>query len=318
MEETVAYAPVALFVYNRPEHTKKTLEALQQNIGADQTVLYVFCDYAKNPDAVLNMQKTRDYVHTITGFKEIHITERSNNLGLAKSIITGTTEVVNRHGKIIVLEDDLITDKYFLTYMNDALTKYQNEKKVFSITGYSHFPKGNPKLPESYFLKVFSSWGWATWSDRWALFDEQALGWEKTKTDHSLAKAFDYEGCFYNCQMLYRQMEEHSINSWAIRAYWTQFCNDMLTLFPNHRLLENEGFDGSGEHCNLKGDYLDGVLAKERVTRFPEVIEEQGKSREELIKFITKKKRIYKLKRIPYYLKNPAQAIAKLKEKLSR
>ncbi len=316
--EINSLAPVVLFVYNRPEHTKKTIEALKRNIGAKQTELYIFCDQAKDESVRQRVDLTRQYVHTITGFKEIHIVERDENWGLARSIISGTTEVVNTHGRIIVLEDDLITSPFFLQYMNTALEKYQDAKQVFSVTGYSHFPNGNEALPQSYFLKVFSSWSWATWADRWALFDENALGWEKTKTDPELAKQFDYEGCFYNCQMLKAQMEDHTINSWAIRAYWTQFKYDMVTLFPNQRLVENEGFDGTGVHCNDKADYLEGKLAGGQITEFPEKIEEKALSRQELIRFIAAKKRAYKRTRIRYYAGHPVQALKKIKEKMGR
>lgn len=310
------YAPVVLFVYNRPEHTKQTVEALKQNIGAEKTELYVFCDYPKKESTRELVEQTRAYVKTIIGFKEVHITMREENWGLAKSIINGVTEIVNRYGRVIVLEDDLITSKYFLNYMNRGLERYENEKQVFSITGYSHFPKRNKKLPESYFLKVFSSWCWATWADRWALFDAEATGWEKVKTDTDLQKSFDYNNCFYNCNMLLQQMETHTIDSWAIRAYWTMFCQDAMTLFPNVRLCENNGFDGTGVHCNTKGDYIDGKLCDHEIMNFPECAEELQESKKELICYIRRKKFIYKLGRIKEYIMHPGTFVKKMKEKL--
>lgn len=312
------FAPIVLFVYNRPEHTKKTVESLLLNKGAAQSELYVFCDAAKNEKAKEMVEATRAYVKTIKGFKDIHITERTENFGLAKSVITGVTEVVNRHGRVIVMEDDLLTSPYFLEYMNTALEKYENEKKVFSITGYSHFPNGNEKLPQSYFLKVFSSWSWATWKDRWDLFDEKAVGWEKTKTDEKLKNAFDYEGCFDNSLMIKQHMEDHIINSWAIRAYWTMFTHDEMTLFSNNRLCENIGFDGTGVHCNTEGDYLTGKLFDKEVTEFPEIAEETELAKKELIQYIGKKKRAYKAGRIKYYLTHPNKALGKVISKIKR
>lgn len=309
------YAPVVLFVYNRPEHTQKTVEALKQNIGAENTELYIFCDYAKNDQAKEAVHRTREYVRTITGFGAVHIIEREENWGLAKSIIAGVSEVVNRHGRVIVLEDDIRTGRYFLSYMNTALEKYKDEKQVFSVTGYSHFPNGNKKLPPSYFLKVFSSWSWATWADRWELFDADALGWEKVKEDKELRKAFDYENCFYNSHMLKQQMEDHTIDSWAIRAYWTMFCQDAMTLFPNVRLCENQGFDGSGVHCNTEGDYLTGILSEQEISSFPEKIEELPITRHELIRYIRHKKALYKCGRLRHYLRHPKDAIDKVKGK---
>lgn len=307
---------MVLFVYNRPEHTRQTVEALKQNIGAEETELYVFCDYPKKESARQLVEETRAYVKTITGFKQVHITMRTENWGLAKSIINGATEVVNRHGSMIVMEDDLITSKYFLNYMNAGLQRYEQDKRVFSITGYSHYPNGNTKLPESYFLKVFSSWTWATWSDRWAAFDAEATGWEETKTNPKIQQAFDYEGCLDNSLMMRQQMEEHIIDSWAIRAYWTMFRQDGMTLFPNKRLCENIGFDGTGVHCNTEGDYNSGSLAECEITEFPDVAEETTLAKQEFISQIQRKKRAYKLMRIRHYLCHPLAAVKKIIEKV--
>ncbi len=312
------FAPIVLFVYNRPEHTRKTVEALLRNCGAEQTEIYIFCDAAKNDNAREKVDAVRDYVGSIKGFKAIHITEREENYGLAKSVISGVTHVVNEKDRVIVMEDDLITSPYFLEYMNTALEKYENQKNVFSITGYSHFPNGNEKLPESYFLKVFSSWSWATWKDRWALFDADASGWEKTKSDDKIRYAFDYEGCFDNSLMLKQQMENHIINSWAIRAYWTMFTHDEMTLFSNKRLCENIGFDGTGVHCNTEGDYLSGKLDNQAVAYFPEKAEELELPRKELIRYIREKKKAYKLGRIKFYLTHPQKAASKIMQKLGK
>ena len=312
------YAPIVLFAYNRPEHTKQTIEALKKNEGAKESEIYIFCDAAKNENAKQKVVETRDYVNTVDGFKEVHITMREENFGLAKSVITGVTEVVNRHGRVIVMEDDLVTSPYFLQYMNEALDKYEDAKQVFSITGYSHFPNGNEVLPESYFIKVFSSWSWATWKDRWALFDENATGWEETKTNEQVRKDFDYDYCFDNCLMMKHQMEDHIINSWAIRAYWTMYKNDKMTLFTNQRLCENIGFDGTGVHCNTEGDYKSGHLLDHAITEFPEKAEELPETKRELVRYIQQKKRDYKMGRIKYYLCHPFKAVGKIFEKLKR
>lgn len=312
------YAPIVLFAYNRPIHTAQTIEALKQNIGAGETEIYIFCDAAKNENAKPKVQETRDYVNTVTGFKEVHIILREENFGLAKSVIAGVTDVVNRYGRVIVMEDDLVTSPYFLQYMNEALEKYEDAKQVFSITGYSHFPNGNEVLPESYFLKVFSSWSWAIWKDRWALFDENARGWEETKTNEQVQREFDYEYCFDNCLMMKHQMEDKIINSWAIRAYWTMYKNDGMTLFPNQRLCENIGFDGTGVHCNTEGDYKKGQLLEHPVREFPEKAVEWEETKRELVRYIQQKKRDYKMGRVQFYLRHPFQAIKKIIEKLKR
>lgn len=306
------FAPIALFVYNRPEHTRRTVETLKRNIGADRTDLYVFCDYAKNEKAYQAMCETREYVKSMSGFASVTIIERTENFGLSKSIITGVTEVVNRHGKVIVMEDDLITSEFFLEYMNLALEKYESNKQVFSITGYSHFKNGTRGLPQSYFLKVFSSWGWAIWKDRWELFDSEAAGWEEIFADRNVMRDFDYDGCLDNCEMLKNQMQDHIIDSWAIRAYYCMYKNSGVTLFPNQRLCENIGNDGSGVHCGADNGYEVTSLKNFRVTEFPENALELSQSKKSFIKNKHSQKRKYKIGRIKFYITHPVTAIKKI------
>ena len=165
-------APIILFVYNRPEHTKKTVEALKSNLFASESLLFIFSDGYKNQNDKRAVEDVRKYISTISGFKEIKINLKDNNLGLANSVISGVTEVINKYDKAIVLEDDIITSKYFLKFMNEALDFYEEDKRIYSISGYN-FPI---KIPESYQHKIYisprpSSWGWATWKDRWEKVD---------------------------------------------------------------------------------------------------------------------------------------------------
>src|SRR5689334_19947926 len=114
-------APITLFVYNRPEHTRRTVEALLKNELAAESDLFIFSDAPKKPESDESVRMVRDYIHAITGFKSVTIIERDRNWGLADSIIDGVTSVVNQYGRIIVLEDDLVVSAHFLEYMNTAL-----------------------------------------------------------------------------------------------------------------------------------------------------------------------------------------------------
>ncbi|MDD4082332.1 MAG: glycosyltransferase [Sphaerochaetaceae bacterium] len=156
----MGFAPIVLFVYSRLDHTKRTVEALKNNLLADESNLIIFSDAPKNEKSKKAVEEVRKYIHSIKGFKSVKIIERKNNVGLANSIIDGVTKVVNKYGKIIVLEDDLVTSKYFLNFMNDSLELYKNESKVISISGYT-YPVGG--LAETFFIKGTDCWGWATW-----------------------------------------------------------------------------------------------------------------------------------------------------------
>ena len=173
---TLDLAPIVLFVYNRPDHTRQTVEALQKNELAIDSELFIYSDAAKNENAEQKVNEVREYIKSIDGFKKITIIEREKNWGLANSIIDGVTKIVNEYGKIIVLEDDLVTSPYFLKFMNGALEIYKDEEKVYSITGYS-FSDDISLIDTTYFLSITSSWSWATWEHKWQYFkrDKQAL-----------------------------------------------------------------------------------------------------------------------------------------------
>ncbi len=150
-------APITLFVYNRLSHTKQTINALKKNKLAEQSELIIFSDSFKNSDDKKKVNQVREYIRSIKGFKGVEIIERPDNFGLANSIIDGVTRVVNQYGKVIVLEDDLVTSSFFLEYMNNALLCYEDDPQVISIHGYN-YPISD--LPEIFFIKGADCWGW--------------------------------------------------------------------------------------------------------------------------------------------------------------
>ncbi len=242
----MSLAPIVLFVYNRPEHTRRTVEALQKNNLAIESDFIIFSDGPKNLKDNEEVNEVRNYLKTIIGFKSVQIIERSENCGLAKSIISGVTEVVNKYGKIIVLEDDLVTSPFFLQFMNNALDMYNDECRVISINGYVYPVKGD--LPETFFIKTAECWGWATWKRGWDLFEADGKKLLAELRDKQITKEFDFEDSYPYVDMLEDQIVGKN-SSWAIRWYASAFVNDKLTLFPGRSLVNNFGFDASGRHC---------------------------------------------------------------------
>lgn len=248
-------APIALFVYNRPEHTRRTVEALADNPLAKDSEIFIFSDAAKSTNATENVQKVRAYIATITGFKAIHITEREQNWGLANSIIDGVSRLCDAYGKVIVLEDDLIALPGFLAFMNSGLVRYEDCPEVMQISGFA-FPI-SVKSDEAFFLPLTTSWGWATWNRAWKKFDVSAKSFYSLKTDRALRKKFDLNNSYPYYQMLKSQMAG-KIDSWAIRWYLSVFINAGRVLYPPHTLILNTGMDGSGTHCK-QGDFTYGA-----------------------------------------------------------
>ncbi|WP_061243607.1 glycosyltransferase [Leptospira interrogans] len=248
----MSLAPIALFVYNRPEHTKRTIDSLSNNDYAEQSELFVFCDGPKSNTNMDKIREVRSIVKQATGFKKVIVYEKENNVGLAKSIISGVTELVTKHGKIIVLEDDMITSKYFLTYLNHGLEYYENLNQVVSIHAY-RLPF-TAKTPETYFLRGADCWGWATWKRGWDLFEVDGQKLLDKLISEKLIYQFDMQGSYPYTQMLKDQIAGKN-DSWAIRWYASTFLQNKLTLYPARSLVFNIGLDASGTHCEVTNEY---------------------------------------------------------------
>jgi len=257
------YAPIALFTYNRADHTKQAVESLLKNAEAKYSDLFIFSDGPKNEKAVEGVKKNREYLQslkddndtltlryadaTITPyFRSVTIIEREKNWGLANSLIAGITEIVNKYGRVIVVEDDLILSPYFLQFMNEALEKYKDVDRVSAICSFTN-PVTEP-LPQTFFLRYFACWGWATWKKGWDLFekDSRKLLWRLRNTWR--VNEFNIENSYNFYNMLYCQMLGE-IDSWAIRFYASSFVNNKLILYPGKSLCAQTGIDGSGTHA---------------------------------------------------------------------
>ncbi len=249
-------APILLFVYNRPLHVRNSVQSLLSNDLAKDSELYIFSDAAKDEAAKPLVDEVRTFIHSISGFKQIHFVEREENWGLARNIIDGVTRLVNEYGRVIVLEDDLITAPYFLQFMNDALETYKDEEKVGHIQA-CDFTK-DPSLPDTFLIKFTGSWGWATWKRAWKHFNPNGQELLDEMLRRKLNRQFDFNGKYGFTRMLRRQIEGKN-NSWAIRWNASLFLADILSLNVGKSLIQNEGFDGSGTNCG-SGNLYDSNL----------------------------------------------------------
>lgn len=260
-------APIALFAYNRPEHLAATLEALRANVLAAQSRLHIFSDGPKKPEAAVAVREVRRLLEKVEGFGEVQVVERASNFGLAASVIDGVTQLTEAHGRVIVIEDDLIVSPYFLEYMNAALERYRDEPSVKQVSGYM-FPVDMRAQEDSLFLPFTTSWGWATWARAWQEFDPAMRGLQVLDRDRHLRRAFNLDGNYDYYGMLQRQARGE-VDSWAIRWYLSVFLKQGLTLYPARTLVTNAGFDGSGTHCGA-GDFGQaGGRPDFRVRTFP-------------------------------------------------
>lgn len=267
-------APILLFTYKRLDALKKTIEALSVNELALESDLYIFSDGPKTTKDQIAIQEVRTYLKTVKGFKSIHIKTSETNKGLANSIISGVSEVIELSDKVIVMEDDLLTTSNFLMFMNNALSEYENEHKVFSVSGYSmNLNREVNKSSETYFLNRGWSWGWATWKSRWEHVDWEMKDYESFRKDKNKKSEFAMGGSDLN-KMLRNQMEG-ALDSWAIRWFYHQFKVKGLTLYPVCSKVYNNGFDQLATHTTGSNSrylpLLDKDLSEE--VSFPKSIE---------------------------------------------
>ena len=244
-------APIILFVYNRPWHTQQTVEALQRCELAADSELYIFADGPK-PDASdetkANIVEVRQYIHSINGFSQIHIEEADANKGLANSVINGVTKVIEKHGKAIVVEDDIVVHPFFLRFMNDALDFYEYDIRIFCVSATME----NFTIPPEYKNDVFltyraGSWGWATWLDRWLMNNWDINSYPIIRhPTKKLIKRFCRGGD--DLWPLLHAQFWGEIDSWAIRYCYNMEMFDKLCLRPTKSFVSNIGMDNSGTH----------------------------------------------------------------------
>jgi hypothetical protein len=241
-------APIALFTYNRLQHTKETIETLANNYLAADSELYIFSDAPRSNQDKESVEKVRNYLTKITGFKAVHLCFQKENKGLAKSIIDGVSQILSQYPSIIVLEDDLQTSPWFLTYMNKALQFY-SPNQVWSIAGYSppiFIPKTYPYA--TYLAYRNCSWGWATWKQNWEKTDWQVNDFSSFIRNSHLRKEHERGGNDLSAMLFKQQMGK--IHSWSIRFNYAGYKNNLPSVYPTLSFIKNTGADGSG--TNMK------------------------------------------------------------------
>lgn len=268
-------APVVLFIYNRLEKAKNCLQALEKNGDCNQTDLYIYADGAKRTEDREKVQKVRSFIKNEyipkSKFLNVYLVESDFNKGLANSIIDGVTEVINQYGKVIVVEDDLIVSTDFLNYMNGALDFYEDVLKVGSISAYT-YPIKELKYykKDVYFLRKGECWGWGTWQNRWQNVDWKVSTFEEYKVNKKMRKEFNSIG--YGLDSMLCSYMEGLLDTWAVRWCYHLYRNGLLTVYPTVSRTSNEGFDGTGEHCDVTGRFAHDSIGSNAKCRF-EILE---------------------------------------------
>ncbi len=286
-------APLAIFCYNRIDKLKKLIDSLELNEETSKTKVYFFVDLYEKNKAIT--EEIKDYLKGISFFLEKNIILREKNYGLKKNIEDGIDHIFKFEEKIICLEDDLVLDKYFLSYMNLCLDKYNSKNEIWHINGWSH-PQQRLFLSEIFVGKIVNVWGWATWKNRWikhSIRSEDNI----SKLDKNSIKRFNFYNLNRNFQQQLIDNDINKINTWAIYWYQTVFLNHGKTIYPKHSLVRNTGLDGSGTNSG-KTKYFDPSLKNVNLSKFSKSLEVDKVNNTFTILFYLK---IYISKKYTYY-----------------
>lgn len=258
-------APIILFTYNRLSHTKQTIDALQKNELAKKSELFIYSDGGKDEDSWNKVGEIRQYLESVVGFKNITIIKRDVNIGLAQNIIDGVTKIINQYGKIIVLEDDIVTSPYFLNFMNDSLDFYEKTSKVWHISGWN-YPISDENLEDVFLYRTMNCWGWATWKNRWNNYEKNPQKFISIFSEKDICE-FNLD----NATNFWEQVEKNhnkQMNTWAIFWYAIIFKNQGLCLNPTQSFVENIGFDGTGTNTGPRDNYSSNLSRQSYKIRF--------------------------------------------------
>lgn len=258
------YAAVIVFGYSRKEKLEKCLEYLEKNSGIEKMDLHIFSDGAKGVKDIELVNDVRIYLDTYSkksNFKTVNIYKSEKNKGLATSIIEGVSQIIDKYGKAIIVEDDLLTSDDFLQYMNDALEYYEDKKEYGSISGYTYPLKELENYNKDiYVTRKGECWGWGTWKDRWEKVDWNISTFSEYMNNSEMRKEFDR--IEYGLDNMLIQQMNSKIDSWAVRWCYHLFRNNLLTVYPKKSRTTNIGFDGTGIHCGITNKYDNDITQK--------------------------------------------------------
>jgi hypothetical protein len=248
------YAPVILFTYNRLHQSKEVIKSLQLNDLASETDLLIYSDGPKNNNIdIFKVDAVRKFINDVSGFKSIQIIEKEVNIGLFDMVTRGVSEVIKKYHKVIVLEDDIVTSPKFLTYMNEALLRFEPDNEIMSISGYTYPISLDHKYQHDLILSHrTSSWGWATWKDRWESVDFDVDSVKKYYKNY--IKTFSRAGPDLPSMIKARFREKNK--SWAIFFALSHHIQNKYAIMPSKSFCQNIGHDGSGEHCHESTKWL--------------------------------------------------------------
>lgn len=288
------YAPIIIFAFNRLDTIKSCVEALRKNQESKDSDLYVYVDGARanvNGEEA-KVARVREFAKTITGFKNITLKFSDSNKGLAKSIIFGTTEVIEKYGKVIVLEDDLVPAPGFLSFVNTMLDAYKDDQRIMQISGYSAKIRNYKKYNCEYYMGGRAhSWSWATWKDRWETVDWEVKDYDELASSKERQKSF----CEFGSDLygMLKGWHDGKNNSWYIRFNYSMHKQGKYCVVPIKSLIRNDGFGAEATHTSAYNRYKIDFDTEKRSWKVVDQLQWNPKLAKEAVRYWSIPYRIY-------------------------
>ncbi|SEK82820.1 hypothetical protein SAMN02910377_01923 [Pseudobutyrivibrio ruminis] len=241
--------PIAIFTYNRLECLEKMIDSLKLCNNVNQHKIYIFSD-AANPQKQEDYEKVnrvRNYLLSVKNkaeLKSVNLIFADKHKGCAKSIIEGLNYVFETSDRVIDIEDDLILANDFLDFIDEGLDKFQNDYRIWSISGFIPPLEAFKEYKKSTFMgERATSWGFGIWKDRWNLVDWNMTWYSSLKNNRNELLQFGDWG--YDLPEMLMNQAEKFIDAWDIITCYTQYIHKMLTVFPVKSKSFNIGVIGT-------------------------------------------------------------------------
>lgn len=286
-------APIIVFAFNRADVLGDTLQALAANEMASDSQIFIFVDGPRSEQDVFKIEAVKNIVEKPWPFKSVERRYAKKNKGLARSIIEGTTEIINRFGRVIVVEDDLHVSKGFLRFMNTMLDKYEHDERIFQVSGFGVKLANVKDYPYDHYMHLRAhSWTWGTWKDRWKTVDWNVADFPDFCKDKQKQRAFNKGGS--DLTGMLKGFFAHKNNSWYIRFTYAMFCQGRYAVMPVRSLVINNGFQPGATHCNTYNRYkVDFDSEGKQEWNIPEHLEFDSHIGREASKYWSIRYRIY-------------------------
>ena len=244
-------SPIVIFAYRRHKHLARVLRSLSEQSLCRSSRAFVFIDGPKGDTDRQDVEEVKRVAESIWGFSKVSILAAQSNLGLDRSINEGITKILKEYEQAIIVEDDILPLPDFLDFMNEALSRYKEEKSIMQISGFAYPRRTDHR--RHFFLPITSCWGWATWRRSWLNHSLDRVVAAQELNNPSFVKRMDLEGAYPFSDLLRRVIDGKG-DCWDVIWYWKVMRAGGLTLFPGKSLVENIGWDGSGTHGEKEED----------------------------------------------------------------